>query len=313
MSAKALCILVAAELLNLAAGATEPPHPPTMGAQFSLEQLKSLGGQLQNGKLSAFSKPPASRAIALAEKSASIQIDPRIIGGDFTTIDKNPWQVALVVGFAPEPIRQEFCGGSIVAPNWIVTAAHCVDNSTTPDRVDVIAGTSFYKYKGERIKVAKVLVHKDWNPATMANDIALLKLWVPTTLGQPIALPASEAGIPPGSNIEVSGWGAALEGGTPSEVLMAAQIPMVDNGSCNAPDAYDGRITNSMFCAGLRGGGLDSCQGDSGGPASLMLDGIPTLVGIVSWGEGCARQLKFGVYTRVSVFKPWVDSTIAGN
>ena len=79
---------------------------------------------------------------------------------------------------------------------------------------------------------------------------------------------------------------------------------------CNQPASYNGDILASMFCAGKTDGGVDSCQGDSGGPASAIIDGRTTLVGVVSWGEGCARRLKYGVYSRISTAAEWIATTI---
>jgi trypsin len=113
--------------------------------------------------------------------------------------------------------------------------------------------------------------------------------------------------------LEVTGWGAIKEDGPAAKTLQLAEVPLVDNATCNAKGAYAGRIKASMMCAGLRDGGVDSCQGDSGGPLVLRgLDG-PVLVGVVSWGDGCARKLRYGVYTRVDTYSGWIAKTILAN
>jgi secreted trypsin-like serine protease len=285
----------------------------THGSKFTVQQLKELNANVAKQLTTTTPRAQASKAITSAESLLIARIDPRIIGGDYTTIEKNPWQVALVLGFAPEPIRQQFCGGSLIAANWVLTAAHCVDNQSSPERVDVITGTTFYKSFGQRIKSDRIYIHSGWNSNTMENDIALIRLSMPASMGAPVALPVAENGIPSASTISVTGWGAIFEGGGSSEVLMGAEIPIVERDQCNEPLAYNGRIKLSMFCAGFRDGGLDSCQGDSGGPASAIQNGKPTLLGVVSWGEGCARKMKYGVYTRVSAFRDWIDKTIAIN
>jgi secreted trypsin-like serine protease len=102
------------------------------------------------------------------------------------------------------------------------------------------------------------------------------------------------------------------EDGKPSRDLLKATVPNVSVDDCNAPNAYNGLVGEGMLCAGHRDGGVDSCQGDSGGPLVWRtLDG-PVLVGVVSWGEGCARKLRYGVYTRVSAYRDWIDRTITG-
>ena len=111
--------------------------------------------------------------------------------------------------------------------------------------------------------------------------------------------------------LEVTGWGATAEGGTISSRLMKASVPYVRNKACNSNQAYRGRIRRGMMCAGRTDGGVDACQGDSGGPLVWRSGSRPILVGIVSFGEGCARKLKYGVYTRVSHYRDWIEKTIA--
>jgi secreted trypsin-like serine protease len=244
-------------------------------------------------------------------------VSPFIVGGvPVNNISELPWQVALVDG--DDSKRDQFCGGSLIAPNWVLTAAHCIDNFIVlldPKRVDVIAGTIKYDAGGERMNVEKIIVHPQWGQPGAQNDFdaALLKLATPAKLGQPITLIPPSGSLPEGPNVRVSGWGALSEGGSGSNQLMRVDVPVVSNTECNKPESYDGRITAQMFCAGLREGGKDSCQGDSGGPVMSAISGSPQLVGVVSWGFGCARKLKYGVYTRVTTVSQWASDTMAGN
>lgn len=237
-------------------------------------------------------------------------MDPRIVGGQITTIDSSPWQVALVFNSAPEPIRVLYCGGSLIAPNWVLTAAHCADSDNV---LDVVAQTTFYKYLGNRVGVDKKFIHPGWNKMTNENDVALLKLKSALPQTTNIALVNPMIVIPDGTKLTVTGWGAIFEGGPTSDVLRLANLPLVSNGICNSAGSYNGRIKSGMMCAGYRDGGLDSCQGDSGGPASTKIDGVPTLVGVVSWGEGCARRLKYGVYARLTTYSDWIKTTLQAN
>jgi trypsin len=256
---------------------------------------------------------------ALAQPQAQPRapgVHPFIVGGRPAEPNEVPWQVALVQGSGSSLFQ--FCGGSLVAPNWVLTAAHCVDNAMVakdPKRLSVIAGTNDYRSGGTRAEVEKVIVNPKWGQTNTQYDFdaTLLKLKTPVTVVAPIKI-ATASGLPPeGQRIRVTGWGAISESGPVSSVLLLADIPVVSNDDCNKPDAYDGRISAQMFCAGLREGGLDSCQGDSGGPVAFGPANDCQLVGIVSWGFGCARALKYGVYTRVTTISQWAADTMAGN
>lgn len=245
-----------------------------------------------------------------------LSLDPprsKIVGGHITLIDSNPWQIAMIRSAVPEPTRSQFCGGSIIRNDWILTAAHCVRNNVVnenPTRVEIIAGSSQYAIGGERLKVAAIHTHPQYNHTTMDNDFALLRLQTPMTKGQIIALADGKTDLKDDTKMCVSGWGATLEGGPGAIDLLGAEVPIVSTAVCNERDSYDGGILPSMFCAGKMEGGVDSCQGDSGGPGSAVINGRTTLVGVVSWGDGCARRLKYGVYSRISTAAEWIATTI---
>ncbi|TFI56363.1 serine protease [Sphingomonas parva] len=236
---------------------------------------------------------------------SALRLDPRIVGGDPFDIATAPWQVALVKGYAAN--RYQFCGGTLIAPDTVVTAAHCIDNpivKNDPLRLDIVAGTAFFGEGGERIKVKSLAVHPQWNATNLDYDVAILKLAQGSTLGRPIPIDSDPANPP--MQVTVSGWGALSEGGRSSDELMGVTMPLVDAGTCSSPESYGASITPRMLCAGVREGGQDSCQGDSGGPLVRDLGPNARLVGVVSWGEGCARRLKYGVYTRVSEVAPFI-------
>ena len=233
--------------------------------------------------------------------------DQRIVGGEPAKIRDNPWQVALVSARVPINARAQFCGGSIVAPRWIVTAAHCVDGNTLPTQVAILVGTQSLLTGGRRVAASRIVVHESWAPRTHDNDIALIE--TADDLGAGAAIPGDAAaaehrvGLP----IRVTGWGrTSMSTSAGTTVLQGVPVPYVLRDLCNGPNSYDGAITPNMICAGRKEGGADACQGDSGGPATAIVEGRRVLVGIVSWGQGCAVRDKYGVFTRVAMFAAWV-------
>jgi trypsin len=231
----------------------------------------------------------------------------RIVGGEPTTIQEHPWQVALNVTIGGEIY---LCGGSIVADRWVLTAAHCFNPATKAGEVKAKAGATNYVTEGAWSDAEKVIIHEAYDSKTYENDIALVRLRA-TPNGKVIPLVNSKLEIPAGQPLEVTGWGATSEGGDLAIRLLKASVPYVDNATCNAPEAYNGRIKAGMLCAGYHGGGTDSCQGDSGGPLVWKTANGPVLAGVVSFGEGCARKLKYGIYTRVANYADWIGRVVA--
>jgi trypsin len=246
---------------------------------------------------------------AAAEEEEIILGGKRIVGGEPTTIDKHPWQVAIVI---KRPEGSYLCGGSIIARKWVLSAAHCFHASDRNDTVRAKAGATNFVRQGVWSQIEKMVIHDQYNPATHENDLALIKLRV-APAGRVIPLVDASQAIPLSEPLEVTGWGATAEGEGAARGLMQASVPYVDNATCNEPLSYDGRVQPGMMCAGRREGGVDSCQGDSGGPLVWRTDAGPVIVGVVSFGEGCGRQLKYGVYTRVSAYRDWINGVVAAD
>jgi secreted trypsin-like serine protease len=247
----------------------------------------------------------------------------KIVGGIAAPAGKFPFQTALV--FSGTPVGSEhfgqFCGGSLIAQDWVLTAAHCVPG-TQPAEVDVFVGSNVLPSGGggaptaggARIHVRDIIVHDAYDPATSDNDIALLRLQGPAPADLATAIPATaeldaKYAMPLGDAV-VIGWGATTEGGNTTPQLMRVWVDIQDTASCEAnyQVAIPGTdITDNMFCAGLPEGGQDSCQGDSGGFIGAPVgDNKYVQLGVVSWGIGCARPKLFGVYTRVSKYAAWI-------
>jgi trypsin len=229
----------------------------------------------------------------------------RIVGGTSATQFQNPFQVALLLRSVTDNAEAQFCGGTLLAANRVVTAAHCSD-FVTANEVQVLTGTRRLDGTGTRVNVTAVAVHPNWNATTFDNDVAVWTL--ASDQIQLLAELANQDG-PVGGQMLVTGWGHTSEGGASSTALRAVQVPLVETANCNDANSYNGEITGRMICAGLDAGGQDSCQGDSGGPLTRGLNNA-VLTGIVSWGSGCAQPNLFGVYTRVS--SPTIRQFIEG-
>jgi secreted trypsin-like serine protease len=230
----------------------------------------------------------------------------RIVGGEKTDIRQHPWQVALQFN------GDFFCGGSIIGQKWVLTATHCFIFSTRGGDWRAKTGATNLATEGVWAEVERVIVHEKFNHTTYENDIALIKLKLPAA-GRVIPLVDGSAMLQVGQPLEVTGWGAIEYGGGGSKDLLKANVPYADTAACNDPASYNGGVHPSMLCAGYREGGVDSCQGDSGGPLVWRTSDGPVLVGVVSFGDGCARRLKYGVHTRVSAYRDWIDRAVSAD
>jgi trypsin len=229
----------------------------------------------------------------LTEAELKSLFQTKIVGGTVATASDNPFQVALLNRSVANNFDAQFCGGTLVKANVIVTAAHCSD-FVTASQVQVLTGTRNLDGTGVRRNVTRIAIHPSWNPGTFDYDVAVWTLSSSTT-GIPFAsLATADPAV--GTNLLVTGWGALSEGGSFPINLRKVTVPLVSTANCNDANSYNGQITTRMICAGFDAGGRDSCQGDSGGPLARG----SVLTGIVSWGDGCARPNKHGVYTRVS-------------
>lgn len=278
-----------------------------------------------------------------AGRAASWEFTTRVVGGMEAEPRAWPWQVALIS--SQESYNDQFCGGSVIHERWVLTAAHCVDG-VSPDKIQVLAGTHDLEEGGRRIDIAAIRMHPDYRGDTLENDIALLELADPAGVDEAVALPDAERSAEvagPGVMATAIGWGLLrplrcepgskagthrcrprgggaghyVDGltGRPVDLsavltsrLMQVELPLVGEQTCR--QAYPGApIDERTLCAGLRKGGKDSCQGDSGGPL-VVRDGDEWVqAGVVSWGAGCAKPGKYGVYTSVGAFAEWVNRT----
>ncbi|ETR69135.1 MAG: trypsin [Candidatus Magnetoglobus multicellularis str. Araruama] len=233
--------------------------------------------------------------------SKSKKKQARIVGGTTALPGEFPWMAALVYnGNRP---YNSFCGASLIHPKWVMTAGHCMEGETT-NSFKVVVGLNNLKTEVGHVRTAKqIIVHPDYDNYSLFSDIAMIELSESVEGIQPISLYYDSVNII-GKSLTILGWGDLKENGSGSDVLMKVSIPIVSDTSCKA--AYPDEIEEGMLCAGIEIGGKDSCQGDSGGPAIIWMDDQWKLIGLVSWGEGCARPGKYGVYTRIPDFFSFV-------
>ncbi|XP_031559484.1 plasminogen-like isoform X2 [Actinia tenebrosa] len=242
----------------------------------------------------------------------------RIVGGHESVEGAWPWQAALFLNGT-----QHRCGATLIKSSWVVTAAHCFSefSSTNPSDWEVRLGEhSFLTVESheKRLKVVEIRVHPNYIAGNLTHpgdyDVALVRIHRSLKLGRTvnsICLPDNFKFFKPGMRCAIAGWGKTSWNGSVSPVLRTAWVDLVSRTVCNADISYGGKISKRFVCAGFKEGGIDACAYDSGGPLMCSLEsGRWILAGIISWGEKCALPHKYGVYSNVSHFVPWISSIL---
>lgn len=242
-----------------------------------------------------------------AKKESS---NTRIFGGTRAYWRDNPWQVAILHAKDDLTWRAQFCGATVIARNWAVTAAHCVDAGVRPDQLEIFANSDNLESGGARFPVELIIPHPQWNRISGDNDIALLRVKVPdgTRIGESIKL-NDERNIPVKTQIKLTGWGVTEHRPSGSNELQGVTVPYVHAVTCASDRMWGaGRITINKFCAGAVN--RDTCSGDSGGPATATVNGTNVLAGVTSSGGECGAPNKPGIYTKVANFVQWIDGEV---
>ncbi|XP_051743334.1 coagulation factor X isoform X1 [Ctenopharyngodon idella] len=234
----------------------------------------------------------------------------RIVNGVECPPGDCPWQALLI-----NEDNIGFCGGTILNQYFILSAAHCMNQSLYTRVVLGEFDTLVNEGREATHDVDEILIHKKYMADTYNNDIALIKLSKPITFTRfilPACLPENdfaERVLMRQEEGMVSGFGRVREGGLQSTILQKLTVPYIDRGKCIESSNF--QISNHMFCAGYDQEEKDACQGDSGGPHVTRYKNTWFVTGVVSWGEGCARKGKYGVYTQVSKYIRWIQNAMA--
>ncbi|XP_046905082.1 hepatocyte growth factor activator isoform X2 [Hypomesus transpacificus] len=238
----------------------------------------------------------------------------RILGGTASLPGTHPWMAAMYIS------NDIFCAGTLVSSCWVVSAAHCFFRSPLVSKIRVVLGQQNFNVTSPNTRtfgVEKYIFPKKFsvfNP--MLYDIVLVKLKKEngrcvrrTQFIRPICLPDKDMKFPDCYLCQITGWGHMNEKANKYSNLQEAGVRIIPHENCTQPEIYGNHVTSNMICAGANC--KDACQGDSGGPLACVKDDVSFLYGIISWGDGCGRTDKPGVYTKVVNYIPWINQIIS--
>lgn len=253
--------------------------------------------------------------IAPASQAAPAEVGARIIGGNDATAGSWPSFARLSI-YKPTTGLTYLCGGTLITPTIVLTAAHCAAHAQAAGSVVFIGGGSTTG-SPPSIAWASSTIHPNYDDASLQYDVALITLAsAATATPMPLIAPVQDRLLAVPATLEVAGYGRTTPSGSTSTTLKELTIPFVADTTCQSAYTTSGNSsydTATMICAGATAPDRDSCNGDSGGPLTLSIAGTRTLVGDVSWGplSGCATAGLPSVYGRISAFRPWIAVMLA--
>lgn len=238
---------------------------------------------------------------------------PRIVGGTKAPATAYPWMVALADKTGGDLFDRQFCGGSLIAPRWVLTAAHCVEGEIASDLQVVMGFNDLDDTSGAVVRGVKAFfVHPGYADirGDLVNDLALLYLDAPVNSITPVAFSRSVSPLSVGETIRAIGWGDTQS--SPRYPTELRQVDLAIESISRARQVYGSNQLNQRHLAAI-GNGRDTCGGDSGGPL-FDLDGDggdPLILGITSFGLRCAQRGVPGIYTNVGYYSDWIDTFLS--
>uniref|UniRef100_A0A671RYG5 trypsin n=1 Tax=Sinocyclocheilus anshuiensis TaxID=1608454 RepID=A0A671RYG5_9TELE len=225
----------------------------------------------------------------------------KVVGGALSSVARHPWMAAVARG------RAFTCGGSLISPCWVLTAAHCFPDGI--HKISVFVGRNAINetdaQREQEFRVSELFIHEHFD-----NTDALLKIRSPdgrcakeSSSVKTVCIPEAHQSLSVGTSCEVTGYGREQEG---NQWSLEAKVNLLSEDVCSSKAYYGNMITDNMLCARSPDWSADACKGDSGGPLVCRVRDRVFLFGVVSWGEGCSRQFRPGVYTKVSNYYNWI-------